>query len=275
MRIARYARGGRAIFHLGYMAENNGSPLNPLCKAIPSYPLESFFPWGIVLLFSISLMAQSAVPKKTAPAPELQWAAENGDLIRLRARLQAGDSPNTRDTAQRTPLINAVRAGQLVAARILISSGADRDARDANGLTALIEAADKGHPKIAALLISAGADVNVRTRGLGSALDAAERAGHQDIVAMLRKAGARTTGKSVGDKVCVRLWQGDGYCGTVEGSNRNDFQIRITEIVGCPGGCPARAECSAGSPVGGRDGIKVGDTLKTFSWCLTETGVRP
>jgi hypothetical protein len=229
------------------MEDNNGTPLNPLCLSIPSYPCESFFPLGIALLFSVSLMAQSAAPWKAAPAPELQ----------------------------RTSLINAVRAGQLVAARILISSGADANARDVNGVTALIEAADKGRPKIAALLISAGADVNVRTRGLGSALDAAERAGHQGIVAMLRNAGARTTGKSVGDKVCVRLWEGDGYCGTVERTNRNDFQIRITEIVGCAGGCPPRAECSAGSPVGGPDGIKVGDTLKTVSWCLTETGVRP
>jgi hypothetical protein len=257
------------------MEDNNGTPLNPLCLSIPSYPCESFFPLGIALLFSVSLMAQSAAPWKAAPAPELQSAAQTGDLILLRARLQTGDSPNARDTAQRTPLINAVRAGQLVAARILISSGADANARDVNGVTALIEAADKGRPKIAALLISAGADVNVRTRGLGSALDAAERAGHQGIVAMLRNAGARTTGKSVGDKVCVRLWEGDGYCGTVERTNRNDFQIRITEIVGCAGGCPPRAECSAGSPVGGPDGIKVGDTLKTVSWCLTETGVRP
>jgi len=255
------------------MEDNNGTPLNPLCLSIPSYPCESFFPFA--LLFSVSLMAQSAAPWKAAPAPELQSAAQTGDLILLRARLQTGDSPNARDTAQRTPLINAVRAGQLVAARILISSGADANARDVNGVTALIEAADKGRPKIAALLISAGADVNVRTRGLGSALDAAERAGHQGIVAMLRNAGARTTGKSVGDKVCVRLWEGDGYCGTVERTNRNDFQIRITEIVGCAGGCPPRAECSAGSPVGGPDGIKVGDTLKTVSWCLTETGVRP
>jgi hypothetical protein len=192
----------------------------------------------------------------------------------LRARLQAGDDPNARDLSRRTPLINAVRTGQFGAVRVLLASGADPNAKDVNGITALIEAADQCRPKSAALLINAGADLNAQTRGLGSALDAAERSGQQEIVTMLRKAGARTTGKSVGDKVCVRPWGGDGYCGKVESSDKNAFQIRVTDIVGCTRGCPARAECSAARPVGGPDGINVGDTVGTVSWCLTQTGVK-
>jgi ankyrin repeat protein len=158
--------------------------------------------------------------------------------------------------------------------RVLLASGADVNASDVNGITALIEAADKGRPKTARLLLQSGANVNVSTRGLGTALDAAERSGHNDIVAMLRQAGDRTTGKSVGDTVCVRPWGGNGYCGTVESVNKNQFQIRVTEIVGCGGGCSAKAECSAGRPVGGPQGIKVGDTVNTVSWCLTQTGVQ-
>jgi len=227
-----------------------------------------------ILLLSLSLLAQAPAPRKVSPAPELQKAALAGDVALLRARLQAGDSPNARDAAQRTPLINAVRAGQVGAARLLLASGADVNAADVNGVTALIEAADRGRPRSAALLIQAGADVNVRTRGLGTALNAAERSGHNDIVAMLRKAGAKTTGKSVGDTVCVRPWGGDGYCGTVENSHKNQFQIRVTGIVGCAGGCPAKAECSAGRPVGGSQGIKLGDSVNTVSWCLTQTGVQ-
>jgi hypothetical protein len=255
--------------------EKDGCHLKPLCNWILGVLLQSFVAWGIVLVFAVLLSAQSAGLRETARAPQLQDAAQTGDLMRLRARLQSGDSPNARDTSQRTPLINAVRAGQLGAAQILVAHGADVNARDANGMTALIEAADRGRPKSAAFLIQAGADVNVRTRGLGSALDAAERAGHQDIVAMLRKAGAQTTGKSIGDKVCVLPWGGEGYCGTVESANKNEFRIRVTEISGCAGGCPSRAECSAGRSVGGKDGIAVGDTVKTVSWCLTQTGVRP
>ena len=264
---------GRGIWKLGYM-ENDGCRLITLGDSTLS-SLLALFPWAVLLLCSVSLVAQSTGPKKIPAAPELQKAAQTGDLTLLRVRLQSGDSPNARDMAQRTPLINAVRAGQLGAARILVASGADVNARDVNGVTALIEAADNGRPKSTALLLRAGADVNVRTRGLGSALEAAERAGHQDIVAMLRRAGARSTGKSVGDKVCVRPWAGDGYCGTVEISNKNDFQIHVTEIVGCAGGCPARAECSARRSIGGPGGITVGDTVKTVGWCLTQTGVQP
>src|SRR6266496_2042988 len=165
-------------------------------------------------------------------------------------RLQAGDSPNVRDAVQRTPLINAVSAGQVGAVRVLLASGADVNASDVNGISALIEAADKGRSKTTRLLLKSGANVNTSTRGLGTALSAAERSGYNDIVAMLRQAGARTTGKSVGDTVCVRPWGGDGYCGTVESLNKNQFQIRVTEIVGCGGGCSAKAECSAGRPVG-------------------------
>jgi hypothetical protein len=160
------------------------------------------------------------------------------------------------------------------AVRILLASGADVNARDVNGATALIEAADRGHPKSVALLLKAGADLNVSTRGMGTALNAAERSGHRDIIAMLRQAGAQSTGKSAGDMVCVRPWAGDGYCGTVESSNKNQFRIRVTEIVGCAGGCPAKPECSAGREVGGPRGIKAGDTVETVSWCLTQTGVQ-
>lgn len=251
--------------------ENDGRRLNALWNSI--LPPRTLLVLATSILVAAPLTAQPGGQTQLALTPELQKAAETGNLMLLRARLQSGDDPNARDTARRTPLIHAVRAGQLGAVRILIASGADVNARDVNGVTALIEAAEHGRLKSGALLIHAGADVNIRTRGLGTALDAAERRGHEDIVAMLLQAGARTTGKSVGDKVCVRPWGGDGYCGTVEHSNRNDFQIRVTEIVGCRGGCAAKDECSAGRSVGGPDGIKVGDRVKTLGWCLTQTGV--
>jgi hypothetical protein len=250
-----------------------------------SYPYSSCalrFAGRIFLALALtgSLALGQAQPQSQAKtgqakaAPELQKAARTGDLGLLRLRLQAGDNPNARDAAQRTPLINAARAGQVGVVRVLLASGADVNASDVNGITALIEAADKGRPKTARLLLQSGANVNVSTRGLGTALNAAERSGHNDIVAMLRQAGDRTTGKSVGDTVCVRPWGGNGYCGTVESVNKNQFQIRVTEIVGCGGGCSAKAECSAGRPVGGPQGIKVGDTVNTVSWCLTQTGVQ-
>jgi hypothetical protein len=142
----------------------------------------------------------------------------------------------------------------------------------------LIEAAEFGRVDSAQLLIASGANISASQRGWGTALEAAERMGHNELAAMLRQAGARSSGRSVGDTVCVRPWHGDGYCGEVVEVNKTSFRLRVTEIIGCEGGCQARAECSASRAVGGpRDmgGIQVGDEVATVSWCLTHTGVKP
>ena len=118
-------------------------------------------------------------------------------------------------------------------------------------------------------------DANANRGGWGTPLEAAERTGHNELAAVLRRAGARSSGRSVGDTVCVRPWQGDGYCGVVEEVNKTSFSLHVTEINGCEGGCQARADCSASRVVGGADGIKVGDEITTVSWCLTHTGVKP
>lgn len=172
-------------------------------------------------------------------------------------------------------LHRAVRTGDLSLLRARLKAGADPNARDAAGRTPLIEAAERGRLDAARLLIAAGADLNASQRGWGTALETAERTGHTKLAALLRQAGARSSGRSVGDKVCVRPWKGDGYCGTVEAVDKTTYRIRITEIVGCANGCPARAECSAGKPVGGPSGLHAGDEVTTVSWCLTHTGVQP
>jgi hypothetical protein len=172
-----------------------------------------------------------------------------------------------------TALHRAAREGDVAKLRSLLDAGADPNLPSSSGRTPLMEAALRGRLEIARLLISAGADVNISDRGVGTALEAAEREGHTELAALLRQAGARTSGRSVGDKVCVRPWKGDGYCGIVEAIDRNDYRIRVTEIVGCANGCPAMAACSAGKPVGGAGGLKAGDTITTESSCLTHTGV--
>ena len=201
-------------------------------------------------------------------------AARNGNVALLKAFLKQ-ESPDLRDKDGRTPLMDAVGAGQLRAIHILLAAGANVNARANDGRTPLIEAAVRGRPKSARLLIAAHADLNYEQRGWGTALEAAERNGHNNIAAILRQAGARSSGHSLGDKVCIRPWSGDGYCGTVTAVNRTKYQIHVTEVLGCTEGCPAKAECSAGRPVGGRDGIAVGDAVATVSWCLTQTGVKP
>jgi Ankyrin repeats (3 copies) len=210
-----------------------------------------------------------------AAQPELHRAAQAGDLELLRSRLQQGMNPDERDKTMRTPLMDAVKADRIEAVRMLIGAGADVNAISASGRTPLVEAAEFGRIDSAQLLIASGADINASQRGWGSPLEAAERMGHNDLAATLRRAGARSSGRSVGDMVCVRPWQGDGYCGEVVEVNKTSFRIRVTEIVGCDGGCQAKADCSASRVVGGADGVQVGDEITTVSWCLTHTGVKP
>jgi hypothetical protein len=206
---------------------------------------------------------------------DLQRAARTGDITSLHSQLKKGADPNVRDRAGRTPLMYAAAHGQLGALRALLAAGADVNARSRTGRTALLEAAAEGRLRSARCLVAAGADLDAVERGWGSALDTAERTGHNDVAAMLRKAGARSSGRSVGDTVCVRPWNDDGYCGIVQAVDKTAYRIRVTEVMGCKDGCPAKEQCSAGRAVGGPSGVGVGDEVNTVSWCLTHTGVKP
>ncbi len=219
--------------------------------------------------------APAALAQDTAAAADLHKAARSGDVALIQARLRQGVNPNVRDQEGRTPLMDAVVTEQVAAMRALISGGADVNVRARDGQTPLIEAAGEGRLDAARVLVASGADLNLSSRGWGTALKTAERTGHNDVAAMLLQAGARSTGSSVGDTVCVRSWGGNGYCGKVLSINKTQYRLRVTSLVGCERGCPAKAECSAGRNVGGSDGIAVDDEVNTVSWCLTHTGVKP
>jgi Ankyrin repeats (3 copies) len=233
-----------------------------------------------LLLSAAALGVVHPAAGATAPAasnaadPALQRAARTGDLALLAARLQEGSDPNALDPSGRTALLDAVAAGEAEAVRLLLSAGAKVDVATPSGRTPLLEAALQGRLDAARVLIDAGADLDLSQRGWGTALETAERSGNLELAALLRASGARTFGRSVGDSVCVRPWAGDGYCGTVEDVNKTAYRIRVTQLVGCEGGCKARAECSADRPVGGKEGLQVGDQITTVSWCLTHTGVQ-
>lgn len=245
--------------------------------------------FALKLLLSIMWMGQAAMNGQQPAAAttqsssvstpqigvDLHQAARHGDLSSLRSRLQQGADPNGKDSSGHTVLFDAVLGGQAEAARVLLDAGAKAGVASSDGRTPLIEAAAQGRLDITQLLVQGGADLNAAQRGSGTALQAAERNGHNDVAAFLLQAGAHSSGKSVGDTVCVRPWKGDGYCGAVTAVNKTEFTIRITRIVGCESGCAAKADCSAGKTVGGTDGLHAGDAITTRSWCLTHTGVQP
>jgi uncharacterized protein len=227
----------------------------------------------IALFFSADFAVGQQPAKATAGSTALHQAARTGDVASLRSQLQQGTNPDLPDSQGRTALMEAAKAGRAEAVSVLLDAGANVNAHSRSGNTALIDAAEAGQADVARLLVQHGADVNAATRA-GSALAIAERNGDNELAALLRQAGARSTGHSVGDTVCVRPWSGDGYCGVVEARDKNNYRLRVTQIIGCKDGCSAKAECSEEKPVGGANGISVGTEVNTKSWCLTQTGVR-
>jgi hypothetical protein len=203
--------------------------------------------------FTSDIWAQAAV--KSSPQHDARLDARNAEGL--------------------TPLVAAASAGQAEAVKALLAQGAGVDATAADGRTALIAAAQSGKIEAVQALIAAGANLEWSSRGTGTALNVAENKGETEIVKLLLASGAHTTGKSVGDTVCVRPWDGNGFCGTVKSFSMASVQIQVTKIVGCEHGCSARPECSASRPVGGNDGVQAGEQIAVPSWCLTHTGVKP
>ena len=208
------------------------------------------------------LLTSAARPQSTAPARPA--ASISASASQQDARNQQG----------LTQLIVAASAGDVSSVKTLLAAGAGVDATDANGRTALIVAIQNKQPEVARALVAAGANLNLEARYIGSPLNVAENDGDTEMAAMLQAAGAHSTGKSVGDTVCVLPWGGQGYCGRVKVFTVRSVQLDVTRIVGCAGGCAAREECSAANPVGGVNGLHLGEQIAVPSWCLTSTGVK-
>jgi Ankyrin repeats (3 copies) len=238
---------------------NSPGPLRSRVCA-PRFPRTVLFP----ALFPALILALIIAPR-FAPAQSVEpgIASPNANL-------------DARDVHGLTALVAAASSGDAAAVKSLLAQGAAVNAAAADGRTALIAAAQSGKLEIVAALIAAGANLNWSARGTGTALNVAENTGQAQMAALLLASGAQSTGKSVGDTVCVRPWSGDGFCGTVRSFSTHAVDIEITKIVGCTvGSCQARAECSAGKPIGGAGGAQAGDRIAVPSWCLTQTGLTP
>jgi hypothetical protein len=100
--------------------------------------------------------AQPASPQAD-PSAALRWAAEVGDVRRLRLILGAPVRIDAPDERGRTALILAASRGQAESVDMLLAHDADPNAADANGTTPLKAALAAGQPAIVASLRRAGA----------------------------------------------------------------------------------------------------------------------
>ncbi len=127
-------------------------------------------------------------------------AAQFGDVVRLRAHLDAGEDPNSSDASGTTPLMKAAESGSLPTLRLLLARGANVNQKRKDSTAALHLAAVNGYTSVCALLLNRGADINAvgkNIRTVDSLLDGqftplmcAVLTAQADTVALLVKRGA-------------------------------------------------------------------------------------
>jgi len=128
---------------------------------------------------------------QVARAGRIHTAAEQGDLARVRALLEADPAPvNARDFARRTPLHHAATRGHSEVVQVLLDKGADVNAVDRWKMTPLHLAAGAARDPVAQILIAHGADVNAADDLGLTPLHLAAGNGHLSTVQLLVSEGA-------------------------------------------------------------------------------------
>lgn len=139
------------------------------------------------------LAARERLARRNIPFNEVAFAraVDEGDTGAVDLFLAAGMSPDVRDGAGGTALMDAAARGRNDISRKLLSGGADVNARAGDGSTALMQSAAGGHQETTDVLLAAGADVNLRDNNGQTALIRAAARGHADLVRKLIRTGAR------------------------------------------------------------------------------------
>lgn len=115
-------------------------------------------------------------------------ASEKGLNGIVRALIQAGISPNIKNSEEATPLMIAVKNDKAKIVEFLIKSRADINARNGYGTTPLMHAAEKGSQTMVDLLLKYHADPSLKDDFDNTASDAAKSYGHDSIAETLKKA---------------------------------------------------------------------------------------
>jgi len=111
-------------------------------------------------------MADNELPdelKDDFDETDLHFAAQDGDMTRVRQLLADGRSPNAFDELSKTPLHYAAEKGHMDIMRVLLEAGADVNAHEEAriGNTPLRDIADECSLAVATFLVDAGADPRI------------------------------------------------------------------------------------------------------------------
>lgn len=146
----------------------------------------------------VQQLQSTAVVSKVQPisedgSPEICRAASTGDIGKIASLLGRGAAVETKDKAQRTPLILATAFDRVDTVRFLLSSGANPSARASDQATALHWAAANNCQPSLTLLVEAGAELDARDEAGQTPLIVAAIEGHVAAVRTLVRAGAAQT----------------------------------------------------------------------------------
>ena len=144
-------------------------------------------------------MADGELPdelKDELDESELHFAAQDGDMRRVRQLLAEGRSPSAFDEISKTPLHYAAENGHIDVMRVLLEAGANVNANDEAriGNTPLRDVADKCSLAVATLLVESGADPRIPGWMQLTALHKAEKRKDQEgqrVYALLKSVADR------------------------------------------------------------------------------------
>lgn len=132
-------------------------------------------------------------------------ASYGPDTSRLEALLEFGADVNVQDRAGNTPLLNASNNGYADGVSFLLQAGAAVNAADTSGTTPLASAARNGHSDVVALLLRSGADRNVADKAGNTAMHGAVMGGHVGAVRALLEVGAGADAPNRDGKTALML----------------------------------------------------------------------
>ena len=162
-----------------------------------------------LLLLSLGLGTNVAFGQAQKPKKDLNQAAVDGELDRVKELVSGGADVNSKNRMGMTPLVVAALNNRTAVCEFLIANGADLNAKDGQGRTALYLAVERGNKDLIELLVKKGADVNVTTGRGDNAFSLAKTKGNAEIVDLLAKNG--------GTDPVVQLGYEDEYYGAADG----------------------------------------------------------
>jgi hypothetical protein len=145
--------------------------------------------WGEEALWNGMVHVRRGAKKRT----HLMYAAERGDVERVRWLLARGAPTELADESGWTACLWASSTGHVDVVRTLLAAGANVNAASHRGTTSLMAASYCGHVEVVRVLLAAGADINASNSAQWTALHWAAQHGRDDVIRELLAAGAEAT----------------------------------------------------------------------------------